>query len=142
MKITFRLTHAAVLAASLALTSFATGAQEPRLAAVPEAPAWTLGQRFVTALNGYDRAALEHFLAENLSAAALRQLAVPARALNLLQERRRLGAVEIIEVSGVPHALVFNLRNVARTKAAEVVIVMEASDSGLADEIVLIPNSI
>ena len=133
----FRMT---LLGATLAGSAAIAG--EPRLAAVPQAPAWTLGQRFVTALNGYDRPALEHFLAEHLSAAALRQQAVAPRARSLLQARRQLGAVQIVEASGVPHALVFEVRNATHTEAAEIVIVMEASDSGLADEIVLVRNDL
>jgi hypothetical protein len=131
-----------VLAAAVLLASSAAAAESPRLTSVPLAPAWTLGHSFVAALNGYDRQALEHFLIEHLSSAALRQQTAPDRARDLLRARRQMGAVEIIEVSGVPHALVFNVRNGSRTAAAEIVIVIEASDSGLADEIVLIPNSI
>jgi len=124
------------LGGALLLASAALSAEAPLLA-LPESPAWQHSRAFVEAYNAGDGAALSRYFATRLSDRAAAEQAGIWRAAELQKLRNELGAIEVIEASGVSHVLVLN-GNSRGGEAVDVVIVVNADDPARIDELRLI----
>lgn len=117
---------AAVLGATLLVGP--AGAVDPPLMALPESSAWQIGRAFVAAYNRGDTESLTGFLGQHLSAGAIGQEAPASRVHELQQRRRETGPVEIVEVSGVPSAVVLNARGAVT--GADVILLLSSDEPG------------
>jgi hypothetical protein len=110
------------LASALLLGAPAARGDDATLLSLPQSAAWRLGHAFVAAYNAGDADALRGYLSAHLAPAAQRETPVAARVAELLRLRAESGPLEVVEVSGVPHALVLN------GGTADVVVIADGAD--------------
>jgi hypothetical protein len=128
-----------VLGIGVLLAAAAAQAQAP-LMALPESPAWQHGRSFVSAYNAGGSAALPRYFASHLSAHAEAQRAGSRRAAALQALRREVGEIEVVEASGVPHALVLSART-RQGEALDIVLLVNSDDPSRLDDVLVVRDA-
>lgn len=133
--LTRKLLRSAALVAAL-VASTAAADDEATLLALPDSPAWAHGRAFVAAFNTGERAPLSRFLAQRLSARALGNEALKPRLAELERVRGDVGALEVVEASGVSHVLVLAARD------ADVIVIVSPDDPARLDDVRVVRNAV